>query len=407
MSIRHFFSKPLVVLGIAVLIFIAFHIFRPQTETIQLREKVWRVEVREVHHRTLSPAVLLYARVESSRTARMHSALNADVTEIAVREGDRITSNQTLVRLDDRDSRLELRLQEAMLREIKAEIQTENQRYKKDKLNLQHEKNRRHLSRQALDRLKRLSKKNFASQVRLDEARDTLEANTLAVHDRQFSLDNYEHRTAKLDARLAQSESERDIAALNLERCHITAPFDGRVTEVFVAPGMRMQPGEPLLEIYDTEGLELRARIPHSYLPSVRAALREAYAMQATATVDDVAIRATLVRLSAEIPENYGSIDGFFQVSRGAEVLEPGRRLNLNLSLRSQEQVISVPFDAIHGTDRLYKLEEGRMRQVTVSRVGELNGEVLIRSTDLMEGDFIILTPLPNAMDGLKVTAMY
>ena len=67
-----------------------------------------------------------------------------------------------------------------------------------------------------------------------------------------------------------------------------------------------------------------------------------------------------------------------------------------------------LPYEAIYGTDRIYRLEGERMRTLQVERVGEQRGldgsaRVLVRSPELKAGDEIVITQLPNAMDGLRV----
>ena len=72
---------------------------------------------------------------------------------------------------------------------------------------------------------------------------------------------------------------------------------------------------------------------------------------------------------------------------------------------------VAVPLEAIYGVDRIYKLDENRMKSVEVTKVGErrtgANETVaLVRSPALRDGDQIIVTQLPNAIDGLKVKAV-
>ena len=54
------------------------------------------------------------------------------------------------------------------------------------------------------------------------------------------------------------------------------------------------------------------------------------------------------------------------------------------------------------------RLVDGRMRGVTVERIGETptaqgTREVLLRSLALVEGDGVVVTQLPHALEGLKV----
>ena len=78
------------------------------------------------------------------------------------------------------------------------------------------------------------------------------------------------------------------------------------------------------------------------------------------------------------------------------------------LILSKQANVIALPFEAVYGTDRVYKLVDGRMRKVIIERIGETindDGEskILVRTPDLQTNEQVIITQLPNAMDGLKV----
>ncbi len=345
------------ILSIAIIVSIALNIPAPPNITTKPQEKSWRVAVQEVRLETLAPTLHLYAQVENPQIARMRSALTANVVEVKVLDGNHITSGQSLIRFDEREARLELAQQEATMNEIKAEIQTEKQRNKTDKLCLQHEETQLRLSRRAVDRLKGLSKKNFTSEARMDEAVDNFEKNSLATRSRQLALDNYNPRINKLKARLAQAKAKRDLAALNLEWCHIIAPFNGKVTKVMVAPGTRVHPGDALIEVFNEESLELRAQIPLRYLPTIRKALaqnNDGSIIDATANVDNVEVKTVLDRLAAKIPENHGSVDAYFRLLSGTEVLELGRGVDLLLRLPSQEQVIAIPFDAIYGTDYVY-----------------------------------------------------
>lgn len=402
---------PLGVICIAIVVFFVMHVPPPTEGPKKPQEKIQRIAVQEAHLETIAPTLQLYAKVENSRIVRLRSALNADVSKVTVLEGHQVRSGQSLVRLDDRDARLELAQQEAAIKEIEAEKQTERQLYKTDKLSLQHEQSQLDLSIRAVDRLKMLSQENYSSEVKLEEALDAKEKNALAVRSRQFSINNYSSRVAKLDARLKRAKAKRDMAALDRERCNITAPFNGKVTSVLVAPGTRVNPGDALVEIFDLDSLELRTLIPLPYLPIMRKALMQRNAIQATANVDGVPIKAVFDRLAADIPDDHGSVDGFFRLSSGKEILEIGRKVDLQLILPSQEQVVALPSDAIYGTDHIYKVVDSRLQRVTITRAGERSTpdgktQVLVRSPDLVDGERIVVTSLPNAISGLKVIVM-
>jgi hypothetical protein len=75
------------------------------------------------------------------------------------------------------------------------------------------------------------------------------------------------------------------------------------------------------------------------------------------------------------------------------------------------EAVFAVPPSALHGGDRIYRIEDGRLKAVPVLRAGERrDGErlaMLVRARDeaapLRDGMLVSRTHLPHAIDGLAV----
>ena len=195
---------------------------------------------------------------------------------------------------------------------------------------------------------------------------------------------------------------------LDLERTRVYPPFAGRITEVFVSPGDRVRSGDRLIALFDTEVLELRAQIPLRYLPVVRTALDRGERLIARASVDGQEVHAVLHRLTARVDRGSGGSDGLFRVTKGSTWLQLGRTVEIVLSLPVVRGAVTVPREAIYGTDRVYVLDGERMRGVEVERLGETHpvdgdSRVILRSPGLKPSDRVIVTHLPNAIDGLRI----
>ena len=70
-----------------------------------------------------------------------------------------------------------------------------------------------------------------------------------------------------------------------------------------------------------------------------------------------------------------------------------------------------LPFQALYGNDRIYRVnDEERLDTLVVEQVGTLYHEgtemMLVRSAELRDGDRIVSTHLPNAVQGLKVSVV-
>jgi multidrug resistance efflux pump len=370
---------------------------------------VWRVSVVEVEPTRHTPEVLLYGVVEAPRQAELSAAVAAEVVQVAVAEGQTVAAQQLLIALDERDIRLTLRQREADVAEGKALIESERKRHLSDREALERDKTMLELDRRAVERAADLKRRQVGAQSLLDEAQLALERQALAVNTRQLAVDDHAARLAQLQARLARAEAVRDQAALDLQRTRIVAPFAGRVATLSVAAGDRVRVGDPLLALYASAELEIRAQIPFRHLATVRAALAAGDPLTAQAVLDGQPLRARLDRLSARTAGGAGGVDGLLRPLTETEAWVPGRLLSLALQLPPQAHTIALPPAALYGLDRIYRLEDGRMTALTVERVGEHydadgSAQVLVRSPALRVGDKIITTQLPNAVSGLKVT---
>ena len=83
--------------------------------------------------------------------------------------------------------------------------------------------------------------------------------------------------------------------------------------------------------------------------------------------------------------------------------------MRLELALPAADDLIALPHEAVYGADRVYLVDtEKRLRPQYIERVGELrtddgNSLLLIRAPEVPEGAEIVVTQLPNAIDGLLV----
>lgn len=389
--------------------FAALKANKPGTEPVQTEEKAWIVDVETIEMDVVSPTLTLYGRVESPRTTQMSAAITADVREVKAREGRLVDAGQALVTLDDRESLLVLEEREAEVEDMRAQIQNEEERHRNDLDALKHEEKLLELSRKAVGRAKDLVGRNVGSQSQLDQSRQEEARQALARDTRRHTISAHASRIAQLQARLRRAEALRGRAQLDVSRTVITAPFAGRISELLVSPGDRVRSGDKLLSMYDTSAVEVRAQVPTRYLPVVRSSLENNVLLTAEMEVDEQVLTATLDRLTAQVTRGSGGVDSLFQINEQNSWLQLGRTVELILTLPAQANVIALPLEALYGTNRVFKLDGERMLGLTVERLGEVRSpaydgtRVLVRSSELTTGDKVVVTQLPNAIDGLRV----
>lgn len=404
------FLLPLIVVGAGAALFVSLKASRQEPAAMQAPEKQWAVAAETVARADIRPLVRLYGRVESAAHSTLSAAVESEVLAVSVSEGDAVRGGQLLAALDGGDLELMLGQRDAEIREIKARIDAENIRVDADRKALDEEQALLALARRNLERAERLARTQAGSEAGVDEARQIIRSRSLAVVQRQRELDEHPSRVAQLEAALAGATAARATVARDFARTRIHAPFDGRVVSVAVSEGERVRPGDPLLTLYDSRRLRVRAQIPERHLPAVRGGLEGDAALDAVFEIENRDLPMLLSRLSASITAGDGGLDGFFRFDGRPEPSpEVGRVGILRLRMPPVADAISIPAAALYDTDTVYRVIDGRLQPVAVEYIGEHPGEageprLIVRSRELDDGDSVVATQIPAAVAGLKVT---
>jgi len=402
------YAIPVAIVAVGVLLFLVLLFTKSSPDGTKSQEREWLVNAQSLTPGTHRPQLILYGKVESPMEATIEAAVEADVAKTLVKEGDVVKQGQLLLQLDPREAQLVLMQRQAEVDELKAGINSEKQRYQSDQQALAHQTALYELAATKVRREKELMKRGAGSEVDIDRARETMEQQALNLTQQQLNVADHVNRLNTLEAKLAQARALRDKARLDVDRTQILAPFAGRVTALSVSVGDRVQPGEPLLEIFDKDSVELRVQIPSRYLPDVRNDLAAGREIKADAIVDGRDMVLQVDRLAGAIGRGRGGTDALLLVLSGSEHLELGRTVEIILKLAPEDNIFALPESAVYGRNRVYKIVQGRLQPVYVTIVGQsTNGKgkhlVLIESEELKAGDSIITTQLSNARQGLKV----
>lgn len=403
---------PVVILLLAGAAAAALIASKPKPKPVQVVERAWLVSTEVVRRARHTPSLTLYGRIESLWSSQLTAGVTADVREVAVVEGDRVGRGAVLVRLDDRDERLELAQREAELKQAEAKIASEISRHEFNLEALPREQSLLKLTRGEVARLRDLVKRKVGAQSALDVARQAAEKQAISLSVREQTINEHPARLAEVEASRDRAAALRDQALLELERCEVRAPFNGRLAQVLVSPGRRVRVGDPLVSLYDTDEMIVRAQLPSRHLQAIRVAIAAGKTLSVSGVIDGVVMRAALRSLAGEAASGTGGLDGLFTLTEGAGEVSQGRFVRLELSLPPRDDLIALPHESIYGTDRVYILDDqSRMRPHRVQRIGEVRLEsgqtrVLVRAPELSEGARVITTQLPNALDGLLVRAV-
>ena len=84
------------IVGVALLTSASLFATGPNAAPEEIAERAWPVSVTNVHPQAYRPNFTAYAKLESTRVARLRSDLIAPITEVHVHEGDWVAKGQLL-----------------------------------------------------------------------------------------------------------------------------------------------------------------------------------------------------------------------------------------------------------------------------------------------------------------------
>jgi biotin carboxyl carrier protein len=289
--------------------------------------------------------------------------------------------------------------------DLQAQLKREQLQHAANQDALAHERELLELAESALQRARDLRERKLGSDVSVDQARENWQRQLLAVTTRQLEVDEHQARLRQYQARLGRARAVLAQAELDQERSTVTATFAGYVAQVDVAAGDQVKRADTLLTLYPTNALEVRAKLPAPYQQELLVTLNAGRTLRATARAGATDIELHLDRVSGEAEPS--GIDGLFRIQRGGELLRLGSMITLWLQRAPQAGVVAVPYTALYGNDRMYKLVEGRLQGIRVTALGDYAGPgnqsmLLVKSPQLQAGDELVTTHLPNAVTGLR-----
>ena len=420
---QHKWLAPVLILVVAILIITALMATKPHPPKKETSEKAWLVSTEHIEFSAESPHIALLGHVESPFSSNLSAAINADVLQVPIRDGQYVEKGQILITLDAREIELLVTQRQADVDELNALIIAENNRFKFDKDSLLEEQQLLKIAIQGVQRQLKLQNSQLGSQEKVDQAETLRAQKALSLNARKLNIADHSSRLVQLNARLNRAKSLLNNAIIDLERAFITAPFSGIITSINVASGERVQSGQVLLSLYDHENMEIRAQLPNRYVSLVKTSLAQGELINAYTESYGNIHPLHLKRLSGQANQGTGGIDALFNPPLPAESLSNDITLSapmpstlvLNSTLKVHvvlppiNNVITLPLSAVYGSDRIYRIEEGRLNAINIKILGkQFSGSnkqdrVIIQSNLLKNGDVIATTQLPNAITGLKV----
>ncbi len=282
-----------VIIGL-ILLLILISILLPEKKLEKLEKKLVNVEIQTLETVRFDEMLELPARIHADRTGSVSSELAGKLAKWLKAEGENVSKGDVVAELDK--SSLVSKLQELEIRKkrvaLSAEIKDRDITIAKNSLRqataalkslnvqLASARARKKLAQKEYKRIKALHDSDVVNDSQFDTAEDALTQAALSVDNivesvtqAEAGLDSAGIQLEQAKARLAMSraqvrETETAIQTLKIDisKCELRAPVNGRLDEHLVYPGEYTGPGQPVCRIYDLAHVRAFVQVPDRYI---------------------------------------------------------------------------------------------------------------------------------------------
>lgn len=207
----------------------------------------------------------IYVKISGYGTAKPRDEITvsaevkgrADSVNPYLKAGKTVSKDEVLVNIDDSDYKITFAEANAELERLNGEKIISAQTLEDLKSQFQSVKNIFDLEKKEYERTLLLYKKNVSNQSDLNRAAQTYASKEKDFIDMRNKITTEEVRQKTIGAQINKAEEEKKMAALNIARSTIKAPFAGRLKEVFVEKDEYVIPGTKLFTLVDDDDLEI------------------------------------------------------------------------------------------------------------------------------------------------------
>lgn len=358
-----------------------------------LSERTTQVQVVPVLSKDVVEVYVATGRLNSPTVSNVGTELAGRVATVHVERGARPKAGQALVDLQPMDAKLSVQQAEARLaiaeREL-ARTRTGPTRAQLDdaKAALSSAEATLAQTKSELARSTAMARDGVQTTAAVERAATDVrraESQVASAQARIAELREQPHaediRVAQ--ARVAEAQANLDQTKAALGKTTITAPFDGLVTNVEADPGENVAPGQTLLTLAKTEGMEIFAEVDEDYF------LRIAPGQGATLvfpSLPEERFQAKVIRVGPDVDSERGVVGIYLKPDSVPAHIVPGLTVDIAIELKRLPEARAVPRSAVVFEDSkayVYVVEDGRAERREIKVVAEGEEDLAIQAESL------------------------
>lgn len=331
------------------------------------------------------------ATLEAYREGIVSSKLSAKVVQILFEEGNYVSQGDPLLVLDDQDVTNQLKAAENKLTASQNQLAASQAALKKLEANLA-------IAQRNYEQGKILYENGAGSLSGFQDAEAALKAAKAETESGEVSIE-----TAKTNIKAAQIDIDtlRDALANTVIKAPISGVMDGKN----VSLGQMASPGTTLAKVKDISTIKAIIQVEQENINTVKVGDKAIINLDES---KDSSYEGVVESMGLSADPQARVFDYNIRVDNPSKELRPGTYALVQISGGQKERVVTVPLEALGGTEENYYVfvnenDKAGKRRVTIGDT--LDNTVEIKS-GIQAGDSIICTSVGTLYDGEQISAV-
>lgn len=355
------------VLVIAVIVLAAF---------VSLRRSQTTIRVGAVERQTITANIATNGRVEALDNFQAYAPMATTVQKLYVKQGDWVKPGQMLLRLDDSSARLQAAKAQAELKGAQADLSAvQSGGTQEELLTTRNALTKAQMDRDAAQRslqaMQKLLQTGAASQAEVDAAQNRLKASEDQVQLLDQKLkDRYSRQEiGHVEAQGAEARASLQAAQQVLKDSNVAAPREGQVYSLPVREGAFVNTGDLLVQAADLHKLRVRAFVDEPEIGRLQPGQLVEVTWDA---LPGRVWKGTLETLpTTVVPHGTRMVGEVTCVVDNSDLkLLPNTNVSVAVVTQRQENVLTVPREAIHQDDKgqyVFEVVNGELKRRNVN----------------------------------------
>ncbi len=303
----------------------------------------------------------------------------ARITDILVREGDRVKRGQLLARLESVQQEAEVAAQRAALSSAEAEsssaeaaLRAADENLRTGEASLDRAKAEQERARLNFQRAQKLYDEKLISRQEYDQRRAEFDALTAAVREAEARISQFRAQRSQLAAQLAGAQKRIMVAQAQLRRVtdvlsrtQSVSPIDGMVTNLpvrvgeTVVPGIQNSPASLIMTIADMSLITAEVKVDETDIVNVRLGQTADIAIDAmpnrsfkgrvieignTAILRSTGLAASQSAISSQEAKDFKVV---IAIDDPPEEIRPGLSCTAKVTTATRQKALSIPIQAL------------------------------------------------------------